>query len=43
MEYLAVKAITVENLTQQVNEALKKGYKLQGGISSFKDSQYSSS
>jgi hypothetical protein len=43
MEYLAVNASTAESLTKQVNAALKNGYKLQGGISSFKGDIYSNS
>jgi hypothetical protein len=37
MEYLAVYGKHANDLTEKVNNALKKGYKLQGGISSFKD------
>ena len=37
MEYLAVYGKHADDLTENVNKALKKGYKLQGGISSFKD------
>jgi hypothetical protein len=42
MEYLAINASYVDKLNERVNEALKKGYKLQGGISSFNDNKYSS-
>jgi len=33
MEYLAISAPSAARLNEQVNAALKKGYKLQGGIS----------
>ena len=33
MEYLAVSAASIVGLNEKVNAALKKGFKLQGGIS----------
>jgi hypothetical protein len=40
MEYLAVSGTYPEELTEKVNAALIKGYKLQGGISGFSEDKY---
>ncbi len=33
MEYIVLKHYEMENLVKEVNEFLKKGYELQGGVS----------